>query len=89
MTIILKLTRLFLNDRKWLEPNIVVMAKSLAWHVFMKVSEQLPTSLDHLQEIFKEIWTDEISVDYCRKLLHSMPHRINAILKNKQLPTKY
>lgn len=55
----------------------------------MKVSEKLPTSFAHLCEAIKEVWVKEISVDYCRKLVHSMPDRIDEVLKNKGLPTKY
>lgn len=54
-----------------------------------KVSEQRPTSEQALIETLKHVWTQEITPEYCRNLVRSMPARIQAVLKNKGNPTKY
>ena len=54
-----------------------------------KVSEKHPTSLGALQSAIKEVWVKEISSDYCCKLIESMPHRRQEVIKNKGGHTKY
>ena len=61
-----------------------------AW-LFMKrqVALQNPTSLDDLVAKIKQVWVSAITAEYCRKLAHSMPNRIAAVLANKGGHTKY
>ena len=60
------------------------------WYVVKnKVSEKHPTSLSALQLAIKEVWVKEISSDYCCKLIESMPHRLQEVIKNKGGHTKY
>ena len=44
-----------------------------------KVSEKQPTKAKLLMTAIKEIWTKEISPEYCKKLIDSMPQRIEAV----------
>ena len=48
-----------------------------------------PTSLSALQLAIKEVWVKEISSNYCCKLIESMPHRLQEVIKNKGGHTKY
>ena len=54
-----------------------------------KVSLHRPSSEKDLLHILKTVWVTEISPEYCRKLVRSMPYRIQAVLDNKGYPTKY
>ena len=54
-----------------------------------KVSEKHPTSLSALQLAVKKVWVKEISSDCCCKLIESMPHRLQEVIKNKRGHTKY
>ena len=54
-----------------------------------KAAAHKPTSEAHLSTLLKEVWVKEISPDYCRSLVCSIPDRIRAILPNKRYPTKY
>ena len=47
-----------------------------------KVSEKQPTNAKSLVTAIKEVWTKEISVEYCKKLIVSMPQRIEAVLRS-------
>ena len=53
------------------------------------VTEKHPTSLSALQLAIKEVWVKEISSDYCCKLIESMPHCLQEVIKNKGGHTKY
>ena len=46
-----------------------------------KVSEQQPSSLKHLENVMKTVWTRELSSEYCRKLIESMPIREDGYRK--------
>lgn len=60
------------------------------WAVIKKkVSALRPTSVKDLINKFKVVWCQEISSDYCKKLAHSMPQRIAAVLEARGGPTKY
>lgn len=60
------------------------------WSVMKsKVNLHCPSSESDLLRILKSVWTTEISPDYCRRLVRSMPSRIQAVLDNKGYPTKY
>lgn len=54
-----------------------------------KVAEKVPSSATELVEAVKHVWCTEISQAYCQSLVHSMPKRIAAVIKNKGGPTKY
>jgi len=54
-----------------------------------KVADRNPTSAEDLQKKIKEAWISEITPEYCQKLVHSMPDRIAAVLKNKGNHSKY
>jgi transposase len=60
------------------------------WQIMKrKVAAHRPTSEKDLKEVLKRVWTIEITPEYCRALVHSMPDRINAVLKNKGYPVNY
>jgi len=53
------------------------------------VAKRNPTSAEDLVKKIREVWVSEISEQYCRKLVHSMPDRIAAVLRNKGGHIKY
>jgi transposase len=53
------------------------------------LSEKNPTSENSLKDAIKQVWTRNISVQYCETLAISMPARIKAVLANKGQHTKY
>jgi hypothetical protein len=60
------------------------------WHVLKrKVAEQNPTSAEDLKKKILQVWTTQITPEYCKTLVHSMPRRITAVLQNRGQPTKY
>lgn len=60
------------------------------WNLMKKkVAAHHPTSEDDLRQILREVWVREITPDYCKTLVRSMPDRIKAVLANKGYPTKY
>ena len=60
------------------------------WQVVeKKVAAHKSTSLDDLQQKIKLVWCTEISIEYCQKLVDSMPQRLAAVIANKGGPTKY
>ena len=48
-----------------------------------KVAAHNPTSLSNLKQAIKQVWMNEISINYCEKLCLSMPERIKMSLKTK------
>ena len=54
-----------------------------------KVSEKQPTNTKELEEAIKAVWVLELSAEYCRSLVESMPKRLEAVIKAKGGPTKY
>jgi len=54
-----------------------------------KVAAHHPTSEADLKKMLRQVWTMEITPEYCMTLVRSMPARIAAVLKNKGFPTKY
>lgn len=48
-----------------------------------KVSKLRPTSEADLVSKIQKVWRENITVRYCRKLVHSMPERISKILRAK------
>ena len=53
------------------------------------VAEKQPSGGKALIETIKEVWVKDISVDYCKLLIASMPHRLQAVIKVKGGHTKY
>ena len=54
-----------------------------------KVAALKPSSLQDLQRKVLDVWEDEVTSDYCSKLIASMPDRIRAVITAKGLHTKY
>lgn len=60
------------------------------WNIMKKKVAQLnPTSESDLKNVLKQVWTTQISADYCKTLVRSMPNRIAAVLANRGYPTAY
>jgi len=47
-----------------------------------KVAEKHPSSAKDLVKVIKEVWVKEISQQFCRNLVHSMPRRPQEVIKN-------
>ena len=54
-----------------------------------KESEKQPTNTKELEEAIKAVWVLELSAEYCRSLVESMPKRLKVVIKTKGGPTKY
>lgn len=54
-----------------------------------KITDKKPRSLRELQETIVHVWHHEMNLDYIRKLIDSMPARVEAVIKAKGGPTKY
>ena len=46
-----------------------------------KVSERQPTSAKELEHAIKEVWVRDMLPEYCRRLVESMPKRLEAVIK--------
>ena len=88
--------------KKWLKDNSVQVLENWppnspdlnvienCWSAMKKkVAAHSPTSEADLKRILKEVWVKEINPDYCKTLVHSMPERISAVIRNKGYPTRY
>ncbi len=69
------------------------LASKLAWPelwgiVKRKMRDTRPNNADDLKATVKETWAS-IPPQQCHKLITSMPHRIEAVIKAKGAPTKY
>ncbi len=53
-----------------------------------KMRDTRPNNADELKATVKETWAS-IPPQQCHKLITSMPHRIEAVIKAKGAPTKY
>jgi len=54
------------------------------WYLMkQKVADKLPTSEASLKDAIKEVWNNEVTPDYCRRLVSSMPARIKACLASR------
>ena len=59
------------------------------WSIFnTTIANRRCRNLDELFELIKTAW-EQLPVDLLRKLVDSMPNRIEAVLKNDGYPTKY
>ena len=54
-----------------------------------KVAEKHPSSAKDLVKVIKEVWVKEISQEFCRNLVHSMPRRLQEVIKTGGGSTKY
>jgi transposase len=54
-----------------------------------KVRGHAPKSMADLQYWIKRVWVQEVSPEYCSKLVSSMPRRIQAVLQSRGKMTKY
>ena len=54
-----------------------------------RVVAMQPTSVDHMQQCIKEVWRTQITPEYCKALIHSMPSRMEAVIAAKGYCTKY
>ena len=54
-----------------------------------RVARLKPVSIDDLQHKIKMVWTQDITPEYLKKLIHSMPNRLQACLKANGGPINY
>ena len=54
-----------------------------------KVADEHPTRTEDLEMTVKCIWMQKITAEYRKHLVHSMPCRLQAVIKNKSGHTKY
>ena len=54
-----------------------------------KIAEKQPSSAKQLLDMMKEVCAIEIAAEYCQTLIHSMPRRLQAMIKKKEGHTKY
>ena len=50
-----------------------------------KVAEKQASSAKELEKAIKEVWVKEITPEYCRKLIESMPKRLNDVMMHQIL----
>jgi len=62
--------------------NMWILMKE-KWH------KQKPTSEAELIKTIKKVWVQNISPEYCERLVRSMPRRIKAVLSSKGHHSKY
>ena len=53
------------------------------------MSEKQPINTRELEEAIETVWVLELSAEYWRSLVESMPKRLEAVIKAKGGPTKY
>ena len=59
------------------------------WNILKnKVADRHPSSVKDLEETIKNVWVHELSSEFCRKLIESMPRRLELVI-NKGGHTKY
>ena len=54
-----------------------------------KVADRQTTSTQEMETAIKLLWIHEITPEYCRNLVDSMPRRLQAVLNNRGGHTKY
>ena len=54
-----------------------------------KVAKKHPSSAKDLVKVIKELWVKEISQEFCKNPVHSMPQCLQEVLKNGWGSTKY
>ncbi len=88
------------NTREWMEREQIEILdwppqspdlnpiENLWWHVKQEISKLKLGKLDELHDGLKRAW-ESISNERCRKLIESMPRRIDQVIKNNGSWTKY
>lgn len=60
------------------------------WEIVrQKLADRVFNSMEDFKQAIKDVWCREISQDYCKNLVSSMPRRLQAVIENKGFPTKY
>lgn len=60
------------------------------WQVVgRKLAQHKPVNKTSLREAIIRVWNHELNVDYIKKLIDSMPTRIQAVIKARGGTTKY
>ena len=54
-----------------------------------KVRLQAPRTIEQLREVVSHVWFHEIPLDYCQRLVNSMPYRLKSVIHQKGFPTRY
>ena len=54
-----------------------------------KVADRQTTSTQEMETAIKLLWIHNITPEYCRNLVDSMPRRLQAVLNNRGGHTKY
>ena len=54
-----------------------------------KMAVEHPTKAKDLEMALKRTWTQKITAEYCKHMVHSMLCRLQAVIKNKGRHTKY
>ncbi len=88
-----KSTKSWLNDYglgvlDWPANSPDLNIENLRGIVKRKMRNKRPNNADELKATVKETWAS-IQPQQCHKLITSMPHRIEAVIKAKVAPTKY
>lgn len=60
------------------------------WNILKRrVAIRRPKNLGELQNAIRSAWTYDITHELCQKLVHSMPKRVELVLKNKGQSIRY
>jgi (2Fe-2S) ferredoxin len=60
------------------------------WSVLKsKVREHNPKTLNQLKATIHQVWYNEITPEYCKRLINSMPTRLKSVIRVHGYPTKY
>ena len=74
----------------WPDSNPDVNSIKNFWVVLKnKASEEQPSCLKQLEKMIKSVWTGDIIIKYCCKLIGSMPRPLKMVIHNKDRHTKY
>lgn len=58
-------------------------------HLKRKIAQKRPKTKAEFKLAIDQSWKNDITTDYCRNLIKSMPDRIRAVMKARGGPTKY
>ena len=67
------------------DPNVI---ENLWSHLKIAIRKHEISNKNQLKVLLQEEWS-KLSLEYCEKLLRSMPDRLKDVIGNKDLPTKY
>ena len=90
-----KIVTHFLKSKKiqildWSGNSSDLNAIESLWTVLKdKVFERQPTNAKMLKQAIKEVWVREMTTEYCRSHVESMPKRLEAVIIDKGGPAKY